>query len=429
MDNILTQAYEAWSSASALRSRRLRYKRYTYGDQWSDIVSDSSGKLHVERDFIEQTGGRPIINNLIRQLVKTIVGRFRSDESHRHIYDGPMKDVARLNCLPELDSRLLEEFLISGCAVQRIAREERMERERLWVDNVDIRRFFVNKFSDPRGSDIDLVGMLHDMTYPELVRRFGRGSRRRAAVLKELYSGSSPSPGIIGVAGSDGDFFLPADRSRCRVVEVWTLDSRSIVAGDDIAIRFRWHCRWLAPDGTVLAEYDSPYSHGGHPFAVKFYPLTDGEVHSFVEDVIEQQRSINRMLVLIDRMISTSAKGVLLFPVDQMTKGMTWQDVCQRWAQADGVIPISGRGEHLPQQVMSNPGNSGAYQFLQLQMKLFEDISGVSDSLSGRGASGARGAELYESQVRNATIALGDIFETFVSFLNARNEKAVTSGI
>ena len=78
---------------------------------------------------------------------------------------------------------------------------------------------------------------------------------------------------------------------------------------------------------------------------------------------------------------------------------------------------------------MSNPGNSGAYQFLQLQMKLFEDISGVSESLSGRGASGARGAELYESQVRNATIALGDIFETFVSFLNARNEKAVTSGI
>lgn len=86
MDNILTQAYEAWSSASALRSRRLRYKRYTYGDQWSDIVSDSSGKLHVERDLIEQTGNRPIINNLIRQLVKTIVGRFRSDESHRHIY-------------------------------------------------------------------------------------------------------------------------------------------------------------------------------------------------------------------------------------------------------------------------------------------------------------------------------------------------------
>ena len=132
--------------------------------------------------------------------------------------------------------------------------------------------------------------------------------------------------------------------------------------------------------------------------------------------IIDQQRSINRLIVLIDKIMATSAKGVLLFPASQMVEGMSWEEVTRRWAQADGVIPISGRGEHLPQQVMTNPGASGAYQFLQLQMKLFDDIAGVGDALLGRSNGSARGADMLDHQVRNATIALADIFETFSDF-------------
>ena len=42
---ILRQAYNAWSSAAGLRERRARYKRYTYGDQWSDLVLSSKGHI------------------------------------------------------------------------------------------------------------------------------------------------------------------------------------------------------------------------------------------------------------------------------------------------------------------------------------------------------------------------------------------------
>ena len=62
----------------------------------------------------------------------------------------------------------------------------------------------------------------------------------------------------------------------------------------------RWHCRFYAPGGELLDEYDSPYGHGMHPFMVKMYPLIDGEVHSFVEDVVDQQRYINRLITLMD---------------------------------------------------------------------------------------------------------------------------------
>lgn len=428
---IITQAYNAWSRCADIRNRRQRCKRYTYGDQWGDIVRDNLGKLHVESELIRTSGNRPVINNLIRQLVKTIIGRFRAEQTENGAYTATgLRAVAESNALPEIDSRMFEEFLISGCAVQRIAADGACGRSGLCVHNVDFRKFFVNAFSDPRGWDINLIGQLHDMTFPELASRFARGSRARAEVLRELYAGKAAPDEVgntIGGAGADVDFFTPHAAGQCRVAEVWTLDATGRRKGDSLNYSFRWHCRWLTPDGTLLQEYDSPFAHGSHPYAVKFYPLTDGEVHSFVEDILDQQKGINRMLVLIDRMIASSAKGVLLFPCDQLVEGMTWADVCRRWAQADGVIPVTGRGEHLPQQVMNNPGDTGAYQYLQLQMKLFDNISGVSESLTGHASASAQGAELYESQVRNATIALGDIFETFGAFLAGRNAKILAT--
>jgi hypothetical protein len=125
--------------------------------------------------------------------------------------------------------------------------------------------------------------------------------------------------------------------------------------------------------------------------------------------------------VLIDRMMGSSAKGVLLFPVDQKVPGFTWDDVCQRWSAADGVIPITGRSSVMPQQVTSNGADAGAHNLLELELKLFEDVSGVGDALLGKTTSGNVGSALYDSQVANSTIALSDIFETFNSFTKQRD--------
>ena len=57
--------------------------------------------------------------------------------------------------------------------------------------------------------------------------------------------------------------------------------------------------------------------------------------------------------------------------------------------------------------------------------RLADDISGVGDALLGRRAVGVNGAEMLESQVHNATIALSDIFESFTAFTMARNEKSL----
>lgn len=425
-DLILDKALATWNIWSEFRARRSHSARFTYGEQWCDYVADPNnpaGPRIREDRAIENTGRRPYTNNLIRQLVKTVVGRYRTHAAEANIYSGDIADIAHDNALAEIDARMLEEFLISGAAIQRITAERRWQGAGVWVDNVSPERFFVNPFRDPRGWDIELIGQTHDMTLAQIINRFAQGDRTRAADFGRIYARTDDP---IGLGRPDADTFLwPASAGKCRVIEVWTYESRP-VDPDSAFSDFVWHCRWFAPDGTVLAEYDSPYPHRSHPFAVKLYPLTDGEIHSFVEDVIDQQKFINRLIVTLDHMLACSAKGVLLFPIDQKPHDQDWSYIASRWSRTDGVIPITGRGA-MPQQITGNGASNGAHQLLQLQMQLFEKVSGVGDALYGRDNGSARGADFLDSQIKNAQIALADLFDTFTSFITTRNTKALTT--
>ncbi len=177
----------------------------------------------------------------------------------------------------------------------------------------------------------------------------------------------------------------------------------------------------MAPDGTVLDEFDSPLKNGSHPFAIKLYPMVDGDVHSLVEDVIDQQRYVNRLITLIDRMMGTAAKGVLLFPTGCKLEGQKWQEVADIWADPGGVIPYRPYQGAEPHQVVTPMADFGARDLLQTQIGLFEDVSGVSEALMGKSVSGVVGVERYESEVRNASVAVNDLLKTFADFTASRN--------
>ena len=170
---ILESAYKAWSAAEDFRSKRERHKNYAYGDQWCDPVRTPAGKIVREDELISRSGCKPLSNNLIRQLVKAVVGRWRSQTAADGMYSRP--DIADI-------------------AVQKIVAERRWSGCGVWIDNIDPRKFFVNAFHDPRGWDIDLIGMLHDMTLPEVVNRFAGGCRDRADEIRHLYRWRRPLP-------------------------------------------------------------------------------------------------------------------------------------------------------------------------------------------------------------------------------------------
>ena len=136
---VLQAAYQAWMSGAALRQARLRNKRFTYGDQWGDLMRDHEGRVMTEGEHLASQGCQGITNNLIRQLVKTIVGRFRSQyiKNSDANQDSSISRAAIDNELDELDARALEEFLISGCCIQRVdTSHEPGGDEHVRVDNV-----------------------------------------------------------------------------------------------------------------------------------------------------------------------------------------------------------------------------------------------------------------------------------------------------
>lgn len=456
---ILEAAHRAWLRMEPARQRRRRFARYTYGDQWGDPVTHR-GRRMTEGEAVAESGRPPLSNNLIRRLVKSVVGRYRQERAA----DSPTAATApamlatrRMNRLDELDARTLEEFLISGMAIHRVCAEHRPAGSGVWVDNVAPDRFFVSAVSDPRCTDMELVGRLLDMSVAEAVMRFAPGDDRRARGIRALYGALPESSGLppVSADGDSADFYRAAP-GRCRVIEVWTLECREVLCVHDrmaatltetdpadeprlrrLAARRRrkglpaveyarrrhagWQGRFLAPDGTLLGTA-APVPGGGCPFAVKLYPLTDGEVHSLVEDVIDQQKYVNRLISMMDTMLGVSAKGVLLYPVQCKPEGMRWDDVSRLWAEPGGIIPYHPTPAGEPHQVIAPISDIGARDLLQTQIKLFEEVSGVSDALMGKTVSGAIGVDRYEREVRNAAASIADLIETYTDFISVRDD-------
>ena len=419
--SLLEAARAAHSRLAPFRASRQRFKRFTFGSQWDDRMLTPSGAQMTEGDYAARNGRVPLTNNMIQRLVKTLVGHWRNSVADRN---SPTE---------ELDARALEEFLISGCAVQRVEGGE--------VENVCPDDFFVSDFRRPDGADIELVGMVHRLSPTQLLARFAGGSRQQAAEIRRHYSADDPADARAAAA------------RRCLVYEVWTLEPAERLRCSDThtgatflapadreaelcernrrrarrkvkPLRWTYECatqwvqRFLSPAGMLLGERTA----GRHPFAVRFYPLLDGEVHPFVEGLIDQQKYVNRLITLIDNMMSTSAKGVLLFPENEMISQMEWKDVQELWASYDGVIPYNPRPDSPgPRQIVTNSSNSGAYELLNLQMQLFQQISGVSSALRGDHDSGGNSAQLFDAQTRNSLAAQADLFRTFDSFLAQRD--------
>ncbi len=430
---LLYEARESWERLAPVRAKRERNKNFTYGSQWGDSVADEKGMRVSEYDFQKRSGKEPLTNNLIRQLVKSVVGRFR-----QRLDSVRIAETLSGNRVKELDSRLMEEFLISGCCFQRIDFGDGRMAVRL--DNVSPDRIFLNFTDDPRGWDCDLIGQLHDMTLAEIVGRFGDGNREKALELCSFYRQG-------GLLESEGCFGHSPRRGRVRVVELWRKESREGYDCHDLRsgrwyfragidheereweerswrIEAVWRCYWLTPAGDIISQYDSPYGHRSHPFAYRLYPLVGGEIHSLVEDVIDQQKYVNRLITLVDHVMSASAKGVLLYPDTILPDGFTWDDLRYAWSKPNSIVPYhpQGSGDH-PQQISVNATDIGAYEMVNLQMRLFEQISGVSGALQGRPADASTGVRLYESQIANSTVALSDIFESFDAFRQDRDEK------
>ncbi len=385
-----------------------------------------------------------------------------------------------LNNMGEGDARMMEEFLTSASAIQRFSAGWRNNKFDCWTDNVNPNMFFVdNCMRDFRAWDCSMCGEVHDISFGDLVSVFAHNKQdynRLANIYSTQHAHNKHY--VATVCNRFGysdvrnyDFLFTSDTSRCRVIEVWRKESkprifchdpnngdyykidledeyemvdlvnedrirRGLEAGmeeDEIPLITKewkvdqyWYYYFLTPFGDILDEGETPYAHGEHPYVFKFYPYLDGEVHSFVADVIDQQRYVNRLVTLYDWIMRASAKGVLLFPEECKPDDMSMEEIADEWTRFNGLIVFKSKNNaHLPQQIANNSTNIGISELLNLQIKFFEDITGVNGALQGKPGYSGMSASLYSQQTQNATITLLDILESFSSFIKAGALKQV----
>lgn len=483
--DLLSEAEGYYYAMSQFRSDRDRCKRYLYGDQWSDMVN-VDGVMMKESEYIKKQGNVPLKNNLIRRLVKNVIGAYRG-QNNEPICTARDRDEQKIgetftvmlqcnwqrNKMKELNARCFEEFLISGFVVQKKWYGwNNVPRGGLdcWTDYVQPNNFFIdNNMRDFRGGDESCVGEIHDISFNHLCNRFAKTAEDKE-MLKKIYNVQYMNQGNIflwlnkfGYAKpKDYAFYLSSDPSRCRVIEIWRKESidryrchdllngeiyvieiedlkyieetnrsrieQGMSAGmreDEIPlIRYEWFVdeRWmyyyLAPTGEVLGSGESPYKHGGHPYVFKAYPFIDGEIHSYVNDVLDQQRYVNRLITTYDWIMKASAKGVLVFPEECISDMMDLDEIAEQWSKFNGVIVCKTKeNAKIPQQIAQNATNIGIVDLLNLQLKFMEDISGVNGAMQGRQDYSGMSGSLFSQQAANGQTSLVDILETYNDFV------------
>ncbi len=479
--DVLMEAQHYWNQMDDFRHDRERNKRYTYGFQWDDVIC-VDGKKMTEEDYIKTQGNVPLKNNLIRRLVRNVLGVYRSqlkeptctarDRDEQKLGE-TMSTILQcnmqLNRMNEVNARSMEEFLISGFIVHRKSYGWRNGKEDCWTDYVQPNNFFIdNNMRDFRGWDVTCLGEVHDVSFGQLCEQFAHTPQEYRR-LKEIYKWAARREYIASYAERFGysrlenyDFLLTSEPGRCRVIEVWRKEQKpryrchDYQNGDIFKIEVSdyeeqveqvnrermqmakeagmpddevplikatwfvddyWYFYYLSPFGDILREGETPFEHGSHPYVFKAYPFIDGEIHSFVSDVIDQQRYTNRLITLYDWIMRASAKGVLLMPEDCLPDGVSIEDIAESWAEFNGIIVYKpSQSRQIPQQVANNSTNIGITELLNLQLKFFEDISGVNGALQGKPGFSGQSAAMYNQQVQNSTMALLDMLECFSQF-------------
>lgn len=480
--DILMEAQHYWNQMEQFRKDRQRNKRYTYGSQWDDMIC-VDGKSMTEEEYIKQQGNVPLKNNLIRRLVRNVLGVYRSqskeptctarDRDEQKLGE-TMSTILQcnmqLNRMNEVFARTMEEFLISGFIVHRKSYGWRNGKEDCWTDYVQPNNFFIdNNMRDFRGWDVSCLGEVHDVSFGQLCEQFAE-SPEDYQKLKEIYKWAARKEFLANYAERFGysrlnnyDFLFTSEPGRCRVIEIWRKEQKpryrchDYQNGDIYKIEEEdfekevtlinaqrmqmaeatgmlpeevplvkatwfmddyWYFYYLSPFGDILKEGETPFEHGSHPYVFKAYPFIDGEIHSFVADVIDQQRYTNRLITLYDWIMRASAKGVLLMPEDSLPDGVSMEDIAESWAEFNGVIVFKpSKSGQIPHQVANNSTNIGITELLNLQLKFFEDISGVNGALQGKPGYAGTSAAKYNQETQNATMSLLDMLECFSYFV------------
>lgn len=477
-----------WDSLYDFRQRYQRTCNYHRGRQWEDEVEDDEGNVVTEDEYIRAQGKLPLKQNIIRPLAKSLEGLFRTETGKsivisrkekkaelEKMLSNTLQAVLNTNKTREIDPRTFDLFILSGLPVQRIGYDyiDTERRYDVYIDYIDPQYIFFNTdIKDIRLTDLRRIGQIHDLTIDELFVHYAKTEADKEA-LKRLYSGISRDEiqntyGLSSDRGKNLDFYIAQEPHKARVIELWEKRAVDIIdywdqlKGEEgpwerglaeierinserilmymekgvpekqwLLIEweqktgFKWFYKILTPFGHTIREGESPYEHGQHPYVMYPYPLINGEVWGPIEDVIDQQKYINRLITLWDFIIGTSAKNTLILDKNSLD-GQKPEDISADYRQVGGVIVLDlGKGREKPFELGGTLPNLGITELIGMQLKWMQDISGVQPAAQGQTGAAGTPAAKYAMEIQQTTLNNRDIMESFKSFRKDRDLKVV----
>lgn len=476
-----------WCSMQDIRTENERNERYKNGGQWEDYVTDPDNpNRKIREDVLISRGGKtPLKNNFLQQYVRNVhgqalsnpvqpivVARSSDDQNYSEMLTNTIQANLELNESSTLGINAVEGFLTSGYAIAKVRYGHWNTKNRTdgKIDYVDINRVFWNQDAeDPRWTDLRRVGEIHDLTLDELVRNYAR-SRDDEKELRELYDSWANELNNREKAGESLrklNFYNSGTSGKCRVYEVWQQRGRWVtyahdyLTGEEIYYHDRsmreieeinrqrieqaamagipaskvrqiyaeetferyWYVQFLTPQGYSILEMETPYEHQEHPYVIGSMPKINGIVKPVFNDLVDMQRQVNRLITLIDFIIGSSAKGLLMVP-EECLGNQSLEEFAHQYTKANGVVLIKqNTAGVMPQQISNNATNVGAWEFLNFYLQQITQISGLSGALQGQISSGNKSGVLYAQEAQNSMINFTLLFERYNNFMSKMSEK------
>ena len=484
---VLESARSAWRALEADRQRRRRHRNYLMGMQWQDKV-EHEGETMTEKQAIESKGREAWQMNHIRPIVRNLKGQLRQNSSDRQAFavdrednraaeqmTKALREARRINMMDTVEADNFLEHLLGGMAAFHISYKywAKYDRPEATIRPVNMLRFFYNPDADDRRlHDLRLVGELHDMDVESICAAFAE-SPKESEALKEYY-GQDNHPETFwdnfGFNKADSlDFAATADEDMNRVIEVWRrelresrilhdpaepgryevdpeeFDDRRIERENQarqqqgippLQVNDRQEMTWvgyyLTPTAEVLWAGETPYWHQEHPYAFGWAEKIDNESRGLLVDLIDQQRLYNRMIQIMDLGMSTSARGVLMIPKEQIPEDMSVQDFADEYTKVNGVIAYKADPDNknlpdgaAPEQVFNRSIPSGAFEWLAQMRNELQEVSGISGAVMGEEPPSDQPAALYNARIQQSAITTMDLFETYYEILQQADRKTL----
>lgn len=401
----------------------------------------------------------------------------RDEQQYGELLTEGLKANNNKNRINSIFKLATQDVLIGGlgCLTESYGfREGNQRREDSWTNYQDPDYIIMETtLRDPRFWDMTMIGCWYRMAFNNLVAKFVGRNGITYDTLKQIYgtqAGLFPEGDYVDLNGQNDldqlQFMHPVREMECCVAEVWTLETKErirvhdwnegsleVFDADDkemlreierinesrkalgresgwsedevplIDIEYFvdtfWYCRFLAPDGTILWEEESPYPDRSHPFTLVVTPFINGRISGYITDGIDHQIAINRALVLQDWIVRNQVKGFVMMPQQLVPDDMENEEFVQNGLNIGNFFfydADKARGLK-PEVFHAGAVHYDAGNYINQLKQLMESSTAVSGAIQGKSPYSGTSAALYAQQTANSSTPIASLLADIRVFM------------